>query len=82
MAARRRKAKGPRGQAPGTITTDPNEVDAIIREAYGKIYAGNVKKMDVHKLIDDYMYNYKKYISKTTEMDLEDITDERTLIHI
>ena len=29
LAALRRKARGPRGQPPGTITTDPKEVDEI-----------------------------------------------------
>ena len=41
MIAARRRRKGPRGQPKGSITTDPNEVDAVCRELYGAIYKGN-----------------------------------------
>ena len=44
LAAVRRKVRGPRGQPPGTIATDPKEVDERIRETYGNIDAGNVKE--------------------------------------
>ena len=64
LAALKRKKKGPRGQAPGTITTDPEEVDEIIREAYGKIYAGNVQEKKVDKMVDDYMENTKSSFSR------------------
>ena len=43
LIALRGKAKGPRGQPKGSVKTDPEEVDAIIRAIYGKIYDGNVK---------------------------------------
>ena len=64
IAALRRKKKGPRGQATRTITTDPKEVDEIVREAYGKIYAGNVKKKNVDKMVEAYMKNYIQISSK------------------
>ena len=46
LTALRRIVKGPRGQPKGSVTTDPEEVDAIIRAAYGKIYDGNVKDQE------------------------------------
>ncbi len=57
LIALRRKEKGPRGQPKGSITTDPDEVDEIIRKAYGKIYDGNTKEPE--KLRDAYMENKK-----------------------
>ena len=74
LAALKRKVRGPRGQAPGTITTDPKEVDEIVREAYGKIYAGNVK--DVDKMIKKYLKDYKEFIFEGKESEIEDITAE------
>ena len=44
LIALRRKAKGPMGQPKGSVTTKPDEVDSIIRAAYGKIYDGNTKE--------------------------------------
>lgn len=32
-----RSRKGPEGQPKGSVATSPNEIDAIIRAAYGKI---------------------------------------------
>ena len=57
LVALRRKTKGPRGQPKGSVTTDPDEVDGIIREAYGKIYDGDVK--DQEKLKEEYFEEYK-----------------------
>ena len=53
--ALRRTARGPRGQPKGSITTDPDELDSIIREAYCKIYDGNAK--DQEGLKTAYMEN-------------------------
>ena len=58
LAALIRKVRGPRGQPFGTITTDAKEVDEIIRETYGEIYAGNAKQSDVEKMVGDYMEKY------------------------
>ena len=55
LPALRRNARGPRGQPPGAITTDPKEVDELLRETNGKIYAGNVKDGKVNKMVDGYM---------------------------
>ena len=36
LIALRRQTKGPKGQQKGTVATSPTEIDAIIRDAYGK----------------------------------------------
>ena len=51
-------------------------MDEIIRETYGEIYAGNVTYGKVKKMVDDYMEKYKKYIYKSKEDEMEDITAE------
>ena len=55
LTAARRKEKGPQGQAPGTVATEPNEVDGIVIKIYNAIYKGNVK---------DQVKNAKEYIAK------------------
>ena len=49
LIALKRKVKGPRGQPPNSVTTDPKQIDAIIRAAYGKICNGNVTDQDKTK---------------------------------
>ena len=39
LIAVERTSKGPKGQPKNSFATDPKEIDAIIREAYGRIYA-------------------------------------------
>ena len=69
------KTRGPRGQPKGSITTDPDEVDRIVRTAYGKIYEGNTKEPD--KLKKEYFQNYKKYIFTTPEAQAEPLHGKR-----
>lgn len=76
LTALRRRVRGPRWQPPGTITTDPKDVDETIRATHGEIYAGNVKEGKVKTMVDDYMEKYKKYIYKSKEYAMEDITAE------
>ena len=47
--ARKREGRGEgkQGQEVGTITTDPGEIDGIVRRAWNKIYRGT--KLDSHK---------------------------------
>jgi hypothetical protein len=59
LIALRRTTRGPRGQPKGSITTDPEELDRIIRDAYGKIYDGNVE--DQEGLKKAYMDKYEQY---------------------
>ena len=60
LIALKRRSKGPRGQPKGSTTTDPKEIDEIIRTAYGTIYDGNVK--DHKKLMQEYFEEYEKYV--------------------
>lgn len=76
LAALSRTAIGPRGQPPGTTTTNPKEVVGVIREAHGEMYTGSIKEGKVQKIVDDYMENTKKYIYKSKEDELEDIMAE------
>ena len=46
LIALKRKVKGPSGLPTHSVATDPKEMDAIIRAAYGKIYDGNVKDQE------------------------------------
>ena len=55
-----RPKKGKQGQPKGSVATSPKEIDAIIREEYGKIYKGNVE--DHAKLVSDYKEKYKEHI--------------------
>ena len=63
---------GPQGQAVGTVATAPQEVDAIIRKAYGKIYKGN--SSDQQATMEKYFEDYDKYVFKMPEAEVEDIT--------
>ena len=67
-----RLEKGPQGQAIGTIATAPQEVDAIIRKAYGEKYKGNC--IDQQALLEKYLNEYDKYIFKMPQAEVDDIT--------
>ena len=69
-----RDQAGKKGQAPGTITTDPEEIDGIVRRAWRKIYAGT--KDDAHKAAAQFVAKYAKYIYKGPEEILPRITGE------
>ena len=64
--------KGPQGQAVGHVATAPQEVDAIIRKAYGKIYKGN--SIDQQATMEKYFKDYDKYIFRMPEAEVDDIT--------
>ena len=73
LIALRRTTKGPRGQPKGSITTDPEELDQIIREAYGKIYDGNSK--DQEGLKEAYLRKYEQHIfTKKVAAEAETLT--------
>ena len=67
MTAVKRPKRGPEGQAKGTVATNPKEVDAIVRDAYGRIYAGNIK--DGKEMTSRYLRTYGKsyYKAKKTQ---------------
>ena len=58
----------------GSVTTSPKEVDQITRDAYGKIYKGNVD--DQEGTAETYMKEYKQFIFKADEATIEEITGE------
>ena len=73
LVALSRMVKGPRGQAVGAITSDTKEVAAIIRQAYGKIYARNVKWIDA---MANTVSRFVGNIVWGKEAEMEDITGE------
>ena len=41
-----RTEPGPNGQKPGTVATEPKEVDKIVRKAWSKVYDGSIGDQD------------------------------------
>jgi hypothetical protein len=77
LVALRRREKGPRGEAKGTISTSPKEIDATIRKVYGEIYEGNNKKgQTADEMAEAYMEEYDDFIFKQPEMTIEEITGQ------
>ena len=71
----RRDKVGPNGQAVGTITTSPTEVDSIAIRAWMNIYRGNVD--DLVQAAKDFTDKYSKFkdaIFKAPEFKVEPIT--------
>ena len=60
MTAVMRTGRGPEGQPPGSVATDPAEVDKIIQGVMGKIYDGNVK--DQTAMTNAYMEHYSEFL--------------------
>ena len=73
-----RTKRGPQGQPKGSVATSPKEIDAIIRETYGKIYKGNVA--DHEQLVREYMKMYdtkgSKYVYHGKAATMTDLTAE------
>ena len=57
-----RREEGPNGQRPGTIATDPIEVDAIVRKAWNKVYDGDGK--DQERQAIKYLAKYSRWLYK------------------
>ena len=72
MSAARRKERGPEGQAPGTVATEPGEVDSIATKIYNAIFKGNVT--DQAAKAKRYMEKYSQYIFKAEEASMEALT--------
>ena len=64
----RRIVRGPQGEPVGSVATSPTEVDEIVREAYGKIYAGNKTEQEV--ALQEYLETTGKYIFDGPEANL------------
>ncbi len=73
MHAKRTKT-GPMGQAIGSITTQPSEVDDIAREAWQNIYEGN--SSDIAATVSAFLGKYAKYILYAKPFQVQPITAE------
>ena len=70
-----RDREGKQGQPKGTITTDPGEIDGIVRRAWMKIYSGT--KEDTQAAAKAFIVKYwEQIIYKAEEYKVEDITKE------
>ena len=77
LVAVRRKKKNIGGQLAGTVAASPKEVDSIIREVYGEIYKGNLRKGEpAEEMADRYVEEYGEHILQQPEALIEDITGE------
>ena len=74
LVALKRPSKGPNGQPKNSVTTKRMEIDAIIREACGKIYVGNSE--DGEKLEKLYFDNYGEFVFKTQAAEAEPLQAE------
>ena len=68
----KRDKVGPNGQAIGSITTDPREVDQIATRAWQTIYNGNFD--DLKGAANAFMNKYKQYIYSSKEFKVQPIT--------
>ena len=70
LTAVRRPAKGLRGDPEASVATSPMAVDAIVREAYGRIYLGST----TNAIVQEYMREYDRHIYKAPEATVEAMT--------
>ena len=59
----------------GTYATEPSQIDRIVREAWGKVYAGNFEREGEQTAA--FLNKYQEQIFKSEEVELEDITAEQ-----
>ena len=69
-----RDAVGPQGQAVGTFTCDPTEVDAIARRCWGQIYAGNSR--DLNETVESFIRKHGEAIFTADAHVVEPITGD------
>ena len=62
------------GQSKCTITTDPRDIDGIVRRAWMKIYSGT--KESTQEAAKAFINKYWEHIYKADEYKVEDITGE------
>ena len=68
----RRDQRGPQGQAEGTLTTDPKELDSIVKRAWNKICQGT--KDNIEEAAVKSINKYKNYLHIAEEYTLPPIT--------
>ena len=59
---------------PGTYTTDPDEIDKVIQDAWAPIYNGNAQHME--HLVDTFFQKYEHHIHRAPATTVPDITWE------
>jgi hypothetical protein len=64
---------GPLGQAKGTVTTDPMEIDSIARRVWACIYEGNIK-INLQRHADLFVELFRSYIYNSTPFQLDKIS--------
>ena len=52
--------------------TDTEELDGILKRAWGRIYKGNLE--NIHKSAAEFVNKYKDYVSRAQELEWEPIT--------
>ena len=67
-----RDIEGPNGQPKGSVTCDPQEVDAITRRAWGRVTKGNNKNKN--QLIHKFFREYAEYIYVNKEFEVQPLT--------
>ena len=71
----KRTTVGPGGEAVGTITTCPDEVDQTVRRAYQDIYAGNIDG-DLNSHAARFVTKYSQHIYRSVSVEVACITGE------
>ena len=66
------KPRQPGQPGEGEVTTNPREVDSIIREAWAPVYNGN--PADIDKLVQDFVDKYKDHIFQQDPWQVDDIS--------
>ena len=67
-----RDQAGPRGEATGTYSTQPKEVDEITQRAWGDIYRGNI--IHKHALAESFVIKHVPAVSTDEEFSLGPMT--------
>ena len=73
MVSLKRDETGPRGEPAGSITTDPQEVDKVVRRSWGQVYAGNVEG-DLEAQADEFTEAYERQLYRGDQFPVHDIT--------
>ena len=56
----------------GTLSTNPHELDGMVRQAWSGVYSGNAT--NPFQLVSDYLVKYSQYIFKLAPHNIADIT--------
>lgn len=71
----RRTTQGPDGEAIGSYTMNPKELDQMVIDAWAEIYKGNAEDHD--QLVQDFLIQYDKFLPKHEAFTLEAIDPMR-----